>query len=141
MIAVDTNILVHAHRADSPWHGAALARLQELAEGPWAIPWPCLHEFIAIATHPKVFDPPTPMHDARKAVDGWLRAPTLSLLCEMEGYWEILSRLLESSRVVGPRVHDARIAALCIQHGIDRLWTADRDFSRFAELGTDNPLI
>jgi toxin-antitoxin system PIN domain toxin len=140
MIAVDTNILVHAHRADSPWHTIASARLQEVAEAPWAIPWPCIHELIAIVTHPKIFDPPTPMDDARKAVDSWLRAPTLALLCEMEGYWEILSRLLGSSRVVGPRIHDARIAALCIQHAIDELWTADRDFSRFPELRAVNPL-
>jgi toxin-antitoxin system PIN domain toxin len=140
MIAVDTNILVHAHRADSPWHAAATERLRELAEGPWAIPWPSIHEFIAIVTHPKVFDPPTPMDDARKAVDSWLRAPTLAMLCETEGYWEILSALLGRSRVVGPRVHDARIAALCIHNAINELWTADRDFSRFPELRTANPL-
>ena len=52
MIAVDTNVLVYAHREDSPWHGAASRVVRDLAEGsaPWAIPWPCLHEFLAIVT-------------------------------------------------------------------------------------------
>jgi predicted nucleic acid-binding protein len=42
---------------------------------------------------------------------------------------------------VGPRIHDAHIAALCIQHSVDELWTADRDFSRFSALNTRNPLL
>jgi predicted nucleic acid-binding protein len=60
MIAVDTNVLVYAHREDSQWHLQAYARITELAEGrvPWAIPWPCVHEFLAISTHPKIYYPP-----------------------------------------------------------------------------------
>ncbi len=140
MIAVDTNLLLYAHREDSPWHEAAGERLGDLARGPWAIPWPCIHEFIAIATHPRVFDPPSPLDDALSAVDSWRRVGTLSLLQEVDGYWEVLAPLLRSSRVAGPRVHDARIAALCIQHAVTELWTADRDFSRFGGLKTRNPL-
>ena len=56
MIALDTNLLVYAHRRDSEWHAEATAAVRELAEGPapWAIPWPCLHEFLAIVTHPRI---------------------------------------------------------------------------------------
>jgi len=140
VIAVDTNILVHAHRGDSPWHAVATESLRRVADSSWAIPWPCIHEFLAIVTHPKIFDPPTPAQDARSAVTLWLAAPTLRLLAELEGYWDALAALLGKSRVVGPRVHDARIAALCLLHGVDVLWTADRDFSRFAALRTHNPL-
>ena len=63
MIAVDSNILVYAHREDSPWHAASLQCLTGLAEGraPWAIPWPCIHEFLAITTHPRIYAPPTPL--------------------------------------------------------------------------------
>ena len=66
MIAVDTNILVYSVRADSPWHPAALQCLRDLAEGasPWAIAWPCIHEFIAVVTHPRIYKPPTPLRDA-----------------------------------------------------------------------------
>jgi hypothetical protein len=140
MIAVDTNILLYAHREDSPWHQATTERLAELARGPWAIPWPCIHEFLAIATHPRVFDPPSPLGDALRAVESWRSVGTLTLLYEADGYWEILARMLEASHVVGPRIHDARIAALCVQHAITALWTADRDFSRFPGLDSRNPL-
>lgn len=143
MIAVDTNILVYAHREDSEWHHPADECLTRLAESgvPWAIPWPCIHEFVAIVTHPRIYEPPTPLVDAREQVNCWLESPTLSLLSERIGYWEILGALLETSRVKGPQVHDARIAALCKQHGVAELWTADRDFSRFQDLANINPLV
>lgn len=141
MIAVDTNLLLYAHREDSPWHEATTECLAELARGPWAIPWPCIHEFLAIATHPRVFDPPSPLADALSAVESWRSVGTLSLLQEVDGYWEVLARMLRTSHVAGPKVHDARIAALCVQHAVTELWTADRDFSRFAGLATRNPLL
>jgi toxin-antitoxin system PIN domain toxin len=141
VIAVDTNLLLHAHRADSPWHEEATACLAEVARDAWAIPWPCIHEFLAIATHPRVFDPPSPLEDALLAVDSFRAVGTLTVLHEEDGYWDLLARLLRTSRVVGPKVHDARIAALCLQHAVTELWTADRDFSRFPDLETRNPLI
>ncbi len=140
MIAVDTNILLYAHRADSPWHSTATEQLEVLATGPWAIPWPCVHEFLAIATHPRIFDPPTPVADALRTIESWREVGTLTLLEEVEGYWDTLARVMTDSGVTGPRVHDARVAALCLQHAITELWTADRDFSRFANLRTHNPL-
>ena len=60
MIAIDTNLLVYAHREDTPWHTAAYRCIEQLAEAtePWAIPWPCVHEFLAISTHPRIYNPP-----------------------------------------------------------------------------------
>lgn len=141
MIAVDTNILVHAHREESPWHESAQRALAGLGAERWGIPWPCLHEFLAVVTHPKIFDPPTPLEDAITAVETWLDAPLLTVLGELQGYWSSLSDALRGSRVAGPRVHDARIAALCLQHSVRELWTMDRDFSRFVRLVTRNPLL
>ena len=143
MIAVDTNLLVYAHREETPWHAAAFARLAALAEGraPWAIPWSCLHEFLAIVTHPRIFSPPTPLAQALDQVAAWLESPSLVLLSETEGYWPILRALLETGQVSGAQVHDARVAALCRHHGIEELWTADRDFGRFPGLAVRNPLV
>ena len=142
MIAVDTNILVYAHREDSQWHDSARRCLEELVESanPWAIPWPCLHEFLAIVTHPRIYDPPTPLPIAADQVAAWLEAPRLVLLAETAGYWSRLCSLLETGRVAGPLVHDARVAALCLHHGVHTLWSADRDFSRFPGLRVHNPL-
>jgi uncharacterized protein len=143
VIALDTNVLVYAHREDAPFHDVAVARITELAEGraQWCIPWPCVHEFFAIVTHPRIFAPPTPVAKAIDQIEAWLEAPTLILLAESPAHWSELRRLLEMGRISGPQVHDARIAALCIQHGVRELWTADRDFSRFAGLTAVNPLV
>ena len=143
MIAVDTNILVYAHREDSPWHALASAKVAALAEGPgpWAIPWPCLHEFIAVVTHPRIYQPPTPLEGALDQVEAWLESPSLVLLSEGEGYWALLREMTKASRIAGPAIHDARVAALCLHHGVRELWTADRDFGRFPKLTVRNPLV
>ena len=143
MIAVDTNILVYAHREDSAWHDAAHARITDLAEGraPWAIPWPCIHEFLAVVTHPRIYSPPTPLSSAIDQVEAWMESPTLVLLAETESYWSDLRATLEQGRVSGPLVHDARVAAICRDHGVQELWTTDRDFSRFLAVTIRNPLV
>src|SRR3990172_768699 len=142
MIAVDTNILVYAHREDSPWHAPAVKTVMGLAEGraPWAIVWPCLHEFLAIVTHPRIYRPPTPAPIACKQVDAWLESPSLVLLAETDEYWKTLRGSVLNGRIAGPLVHDARVACLCLVHGVDELWTQDRDFGRFPWLKTINPL-
>jgi toxin-antitoxin system PIN domain toxin len=143
VIAVDTNILVYAHREESPFHEIALGRLTELAEGMarLAIPWPCLHEFIAVVTHPRIYLPPTPLTRALDQVDAWLGSPALTLLAESPAHWPTLRALIADGRIAGPQVHDARVAALCRQHGMRELWSADRDFGRFAGLAVTNPLV
>jgi hypothetical protein len=143
VIAVDASLLVLAHREDSPWHEAAVSRLEELAEGraPWAIPWPCLHEFLAVVTHPAIYDPPSPAATALEQVTAWLESPSLVLLAEAPGYWEVLRPALDAGRSAGPQIHDARVAALCRLHGVRELWTVDRDFSRYPLLAVRNPLV
>jgi toxin-antitoxin system PIN domain toxin len=143
LIAVDTNILIYAHREDSPFHVPASKRMIELAEGAatWAIPWPCVHEFLAIVTHPRIYAPPTPLPRALDQVAAWLESSTLVLLAESADHWLVLRSLLASGRIAGPQVHDARIVALCQQHGVRELWSADRDFNRFTGLVVVNPLV
>lgn len=143
MIAVDTNILVYAHRSDVQWHEHAERAVRSLAEGsaPWAIPWPCVHEFLAIASHPRIFKTPTPVPAALDQVEAWLESPSLVMIGEPDGYWRELRTLATEARVAGPRVHDARVAAICLAHQVRELWTADRDFSFFPRLKARNPLV
>ncbi len=142
MIAIDTNILVYAHRADSQWHERAARCVRERAEGvsAWAVPWACLHEFFAVATHPRIYSPATPARVAIAQVDAWLQSPSLVLLAERENHWDTLKELVTAGQIQGPKVHDARIAALCLAHGVSELWSADRDFGRFPQLTVVNPL-
>jgi uncharacterized protein len=143
MIAVDTNVLVYAHRRDSVFHAAAAAALTQLAESPapWALPWPCLHEFWSVVTHPRIYDPPTRPEHATEQVGAWLESPSVVPLSEGQTYWPVLQSLVAGARASGPLVHDARVAALCVSHGVRELWTCDRDFSRFPQLRTSNPLV
>jgi toxin-antitoxin system PIN domain toxin len=143
VIALDTNLLVYAHREDSPFHNVAFECVRRCAEAatPWALPWPCLHEFFSIVTHPRIYDPPTPQAQALDQIDAWLQSPSVVLLAESAAHWSALRGLLAQARTVGPAVHDARIAALCLQHGVRELWSADRDFGRFRALKVLNPLV
>jgi uncharacterized protein len=143
VIAVNTNLLVYAHREESSFHETAYTLIERLACGvaAWAIPWPCLHEFFAVVTRPRVFDPPTPVIEALDQIDAWMESPGLQVLAETTHHWSTLAQLVRGARTTGPRVHDARIAAICLQHGVAELWSADRDFSAFPNLRVRNPCV
>jgi toxin-antitoxin system PIN domain toxin len=142
LIAIDSNILIYAHRRDSPHHRAAADCLKKLAEGraAWAIPWPCVHEFFSIVTQ-RIYTPPSTVDEAVGQIEEWLASPSLVLISETDRHWPELRALAATGRITGPRIHDARIAALCLQHGVRELWSADRDFSRFPGLRAINPLV
>ena len=143
MIAVDTNILIYGHRKDSHWHRESLRELTRLADGNrrWGIPWPCIHEFLSITTHPKIFEPPTPLKTAFLSIEAWLQSPLCRALGEGTSHLEALREFAERAKVEGPMIHDARIAAICKENGVTELWSADRDFSRFKGLRVTNPLV
>jgi hypothetical protein len=136
VIAVDTNVLVFADRAESPKHRVALAALRELAEGrdAWALPVFCVGEFVRVVSHPRVFDPPTPATEAVAAVAALLESPSVRLLAPGRRYWGIFADLVRDGDVAGNLVFDAQIAAVCLEHGARTLLTDDRDFSRFSKI-------
>lgn len=115
MIAVDANLLVHAHREDS-----------RAAEIPGPSLWSSPHEFLAIVTHPRIYDPPTPQATAFKSIKARQNSPGLHVLQEGPGYLDKLERLCVRARVAGGRLHDARIAAICRNRRVAELWTAER---------------
>ena len=143
MIAVDTNILVYAHRRDHEWHDGAAACIAGLAEhrARWTIPWPCVHEFFAVVTRVGIFNPPSTATQAFGQIDAWFAAPAFEPIGESTAHLETLKRLTGSAKLKGGAIHDARIAAICMDHRVTELWSADRDFSRFPALKTRNPLV
>jgi predicted nucleic acid-binding protein len=100
-----------------------------------------VHEFIALVTNPRVYRPPTPLEAACDQIEAWMESPSLVMLAESDGYWPELRSVVVSSQVAGPRIHDARIVALCRQHSVRELWSADRDFGRFHDISVVNPLV
>ncbi len=138
---VDTNILICSHIISSRYHNKARVILQELCESPfpWAIPWPCIHEFLRVVTHPRVYHPPAPPETALADLGQILGSPSLQLLSETPPHAELMAALIRETGVTGNLIHDAHIAALCLEHGVRELITGDRDLSRFASLKTTNP--
>ena len=143
MIALDTNILVHAQREELAHHHAARDLVRQLAEGddPWALPWPCVYEFLRVITHPRIFDPPTDLDIALENLDSLLSSPALVLLGEGTAHRTHLRRMVQPEQTAGNLVHDAHIAALAVEHGVREFWTLDKDFARFPELRTRNPFL
>ena len=142
MIAVDTNVLVYAHRKEARDHEAAVSIVRTLAEGSrtWAIPWPCCYEFLSVATNHRIWkDAATPPERAWQQLEAWTDSPSNRLLGETGDFLDVLSGFVQRPRVRGAVVHDARIAALCLAHGAEALLTRDRDFSLFPELRTRDP--
>ncbi len=142
MIAVDTNVLVYAHRREATEHVAAARQLAELSAGndSWAIPWPCIYEFFGVVTNRRIWkDAASTQQQAWQQIEAWLGSPSLQLLSETDDFVSVLADLIRRPRVCGPVVHDARVAALCLAHGVDSLLSRDRDFSFFPELATRNP--
>jgi len=143
VIALDTNLLIYSHREDGEFHAAAKDLVDSLRHQPaaWAVPWPCVHEFISITTHPNIYKPASTLSQALSFLDSLFASPQLHLLAESPGYFEKLRDVATAARLKGPRIHDARIAALCLHHGVSELWSADRDFSAFPRLKVRNPLV
>lgn len=141
MRAVDSNILIYADREETPQHPTAVEVIRGLATGvePWAIPWPCIYEYLRVVTHPRVFHPPTPIHEAWGSVESLLASPSIIAVAEGERHREVLGELLRNLPVTGNLLHDAHIAALLIEHGVDEILTADEDFRRFPRLKVTNP--
>ncbi len=136
MIAVDTNVLVYAHRSGVRQHGGALAWLRHLAEGnvPWAIPVFCLGEFIRVVTHPRVLDPPSTLDQALTALRSVLASPTARVLSPGPRYPTLFEEAVREADARGNLAFDAQIAAVCRERGATRLLTLDRDFTRFPGL-------
>lgn len=142
MIAVDTNLLVYAHRREMPLHNRACELVGQLATGSqrWGIPDACLHEFYAIVTNHRVFSPPSTTGQAIDQINAWLESPTCRVIHSTTEHWPVLSQLADRAALMGGQIYDARIAAICLENGVSELCTADRDFARFPALKSRNPL-
>ena len=143
MISLDTNILVYARRTEARHHQRASEIVNELSSGdsPWALTWVAVCEFLRVVTHPRIFSPPTELESAIRNVESLLESPSLQMLGEGTAHLRHLRRVLVNGNAVGNLVHDARIAALLLEHGVTEIWTADRDFHRFPGIRVVDPFV
>jgi len=143
MLAVDTNILVYAHRSEFENNEKAYAYITGLTLGDqvWAIPWPCAFEFLGIVTNRKIWKAgASTTNEAWQQLQAWWESPSCRMIGETDNFMNVLEGFVNRPGIAGPIIHDARIAAICIANGVQTLLTRDRDFSLFPQLQTRNPL-
>jgi hypothetical protein len=112
MIAVDTNVLVYAHRAETALHQAATRKLVELAAGRglWGLPVFCAGEFIRVVTHRRVFNPPSTLEEAIQFLERVVAAPGCRILRPEAGFFELLTTVAREADARGNLAFDAQIA-------------------------------
>jgi len=143
VIVVDTNVLVYAADADSPFHVACrdwLERQRGRADA-WYTTWAILYEFLRVTTHPRVMRQPWSAPAAWDFVKALLASPGLGLLTATERHADVAERVIaELPQLAGNLFHDAHTAILMREHGLRRVATRDTDFHRFPFLEVVDPL-
>ena len=142
MIAIDTNLLIYAHRAALREHRAAQRAIQRASRDPrgWGITLPSIAEFWSVVTHPAASGGPSTRRQARGFLRELIVEAGASLWMPREGFWERLLELASQLRVAGPRVFDLQIALTAIENGAVEVWTHDSRFVAFPGLRVHDPL-
>lgn len=143
MLVVDTNVLVYAADADSPYHATCRKWLETERRRPdaWFTTWPVLYEFLRVTTHPRVMRSPWNASEAWKFVLAVTGSPGFAILAPTPRHADIVSEVLkEIPHLSGNLFHDVHTAVLMREHGIRRIATRDTDFHRFPFLEPFDPV-
>ena len=141
MLLPDVNVLVYAHREDTPDHLKYRAWLEALVNGEQAygVAELVLSGFLRIVTHARIFNPPSRLATALRFVNAIRRQPHCIVVRPGPRHWDIFTRLCRTAGATGSLIPDAYLAALAIESGSEWI-TTDRDFSRFSRLRWRHPL-
>lgn len=141
MIALDTNLLVYAHRSGLPEHRRAQRAIEKAcgSRKGWAIPVFCAAEFWAVVTHPSSSGRPSQAGEAR-AFLAELCAAGAKVLHPRDGFMERLAQLACDLNIQGPRIFDLQIALVSFEGGASEIWTHDRRFASLPGLPARDPL-
>ncbi len=142
LIAIDTNLLVYAHRAGTPEHRAArraIERASRTARG-WGIALPSIAEFWSVVTHPESVGGASTAEQARGFLDALTETGGARLWMPADSFWERLLQLAADLRVQGPRVFDLQIGLTAFDNGATEIWTHDARFVAPPGLRVKDPI-
>lgn len=141
MIALDTNLLIYAHRSAQPEHRKAKTAIERASANRrgWGIPSPCVAEFWSVVTHPASEGRPTRTEEARAFIQALAEAGA-QILTAQPDFAERLMDLADELQIVGTRVFDLQIGLLAREAGAFELWSHDRSFTRIPGLTIVDPL-
>jgi uncharacterized protein len=114
--------------------------LYRLAGGPDLLYlfWPTIMGFLRISTHPAIFTSPQTPEQAASAITGLLQRPNVRAPAEQDGFWDIY-RATADNQTRGNHVPDTHLAALMRQHGVNIIYTRDRDLRRYETVDARDP--
>ena len=141
MITPDANIILYAYNEDAPQHAQAKEWLEEQFLSPlsFGLNWQVITAFLRISTNPRAFPQPFDLPEAIEIVGEWIEHPNVEILTPTANHWTIFQNLIVEGQTKAALMMDAHLAALAIEHDAT-LATTDRDFSKFSNLKTINPL-
>jgi toxin-antitoxin system PIN domain toxin len=142
LIAIDTNLLVYAHRSKTPEHAAAKKAIERAAADPggWGIPLPCVAEFWAVVTHPRAAGRPSTPKEAAGFLRALIRGGFGAIWEPLPGFHSRLLLAAEQAGVSGARVFDLQIALIASEAGADEIWSHDRGFLSVPGLTLRDPI-
>jgi toxin-antitoxin system PIN domain toxin len=141
MLCVDVNVLVYAHRAESPDHERHRVWLDSARGGvePLGLPAIVSSGFLRVVTHPRVFKEPTPVALALDFVEALQHSPATVPVLPGERHWRIFADLCRRLDAKGNTVPDLFLAAMAIEQGATWV-SSDRGFAGVPGLRWVHPL-
>jgi toxin-antitoxin system PIN domain toxin len=141
LIAPDANLLIYSYDPNAPLHAKSRNWMEDLfsSDDPVGIPFLCVHAFMRYVTDAKRLAAPLRFNEAAEIVDLWTSLPNVRILYPGERHWQVFQHICSQVRIAGPRLTDAAIAAIALEHNAI-IHTNDRDFARFPNLRWHNPL-
>ncbi len=143
MIAIDTNLLVYAHRSQAQENERARRAIERASSDSrgWGIALASIAEFWTAVTHaPLVSGPPSTPREARSFLSALLNEAGGRLWMPREAFWERLVEWAEELRVRGPRIFDLQIGLTALDNGAVEIWTHDTGFVSPPGLRVHDPL-
>ena len=142
MIALDTNLLVYAHREGAPEHKAARAAIFDALNDPrgWGICLPSIAEFWSIVTHPKIPGGPSSSRIVSHFFHYLITEGHGNIWTPGPGFGQRLLRWAASLGIQGRRIFDLQIALIALEHGAKEVWTHDADFVSVPRVKIHDPL-
>lgn len=141
MIAIDTNLLIYAHRSGTREHRAARSAIEAACQsvGGCAITLPSIAEFYSIVTHPAANGRPSSPADAAAFLAA-LQEGGVVVLGPGPAFATRLVQTAADLAVSGPRIFDLQIGLIAIEGGATEIWTHDGGFVKIPGLIVTDPL-
>jgi len=129
VIAIDTNLLIYAHRSGMPEHTSAMRAIEaaSLNRRGWGIAAPCIAEFWRVVTHPASLPRPSKPREAAAFLKALIDAEA-KIFYPHEGFAETLAEEACAQQLAGGRIFDLQIAVIVRQSGGSQIWTHDSRF-------------